>query len=229
MKKVVLVRLETSPEDIVGMQVSQGILTVRGGMTSHAAVVARGMGACCVSGCGNDNDVKIDEEAKTLEINGHKFVGGDWISIDGSTGNIYAEQIPTVAATGNKNFNRFMAWADAARQMLVMTNADNPRDAQQAVDLGAEGIGLCRTEHMFFAEDRIKAVREMICARTVEEREAALAKVEPYQQSDFEAMYRIMGERPMTIRLPGSPSARVPAQQGRGNQRAGQGYGHDLR
>ena len=200
MKKVVLVRLETSPEDIVGMQVSQGILTVRGGMTSHAAVVARGMGTCCVSGCGNDNDVKIDEEAKTFEINGHKFVGGDWISIDGSTGNIYGEQIATVAATGNKNFNRFMGWADAARQMLVMTNADNPRDAQQAVDLGAEGIGLCRTEHMFFAEDRIKAVREMICARTVEEREAALAKVEPFQQSDFEAMYRIMGERPMTIR-----------------------------
>ena len=200
MKKVVLVRLETSPEDIVGMQVSQGILTVRGGMTSHAAVVARGMGTCCVSGCGNDNDVKIDEEAKTFEINGHKFVEGDWISIDGSTGNIYGEQVATVAATGNKNFNRFMGWADAARQLLVMTNADNPRDAQQAVDLGAEGIGLCRTEHMFFAEDRIKAVREMICARTVEEREAALAKVEPFQQGDFEAMYRIMGERPMTIR-----------------------------
>ena len=189
MPKVVLVRLETSPEDIVGMQVSQGILTVRGGMTSHAAVVARGMGTCCVSGCGNDNDVKIDEEAKTFEINGHKFVEGDWISIDGSTGNIYGEQIATVAATGNKNFNRFMGWADAARQLLVMTNADNPRDAQQAVDLGAEGIGLCRTEHMFFAEDRIKAVREMICARTVEEREAALAKVEPFQQGDFEAMY----------------------------------------
>jgi len=200
MKKVVLVRLETSPEDIVGMQVSQGILTVRGGMTSHAAVVARGMGTCCVSGCGNDNDVKIDEEAKTFELNGHKFVEGDWISIDGSTGNIYGEQVATVAATGNKNFNRFMGWADAARQLLVMTNADNPRDAQQAVDLGAEGIGLCRTEHMFFAEDRIKAVREMICARTVEEREAALAKVEPFQQGDFEAMYRIMGERPMTIR-----------------------------
>ena len=199
-EKVVLVRLETSPEDIVGMQVSQGILTVRGGMTSHAAVVARGMGTCCVSGCGNDNDVKIDEEAKTFEINGHKFVEGDWISIDGSTGNIYGEQVATVAATGNKNFNRFMGWADAARQLLVMTNADNPRDAQQAVDLGAEGIGLCRTEHMFFAEDRIKAVREMICARTVEEREAALAKVEPFQQGDFEAMYRIMGERPMTIR-----------------------------
>ena len=200
MKKVVLVRLETSPEDIVGMQVSQGILTVRGGMTSHAAVVARGMGTCCVSGCGNDNEVKIDEEAKTFEINGHKFVEGDWISIDGSTGNIYGEQVATVAATGNKNFNRFMGWADAARQLLVMTNADNPRDAQQAVDLGAEGIGLCRTEHMFFAEDRIKAVREMICARTVEEREAALAKVEPFQQGDFEAMYRIMGTRPMTIR-----------------------------
>ena len=200
MKKVILVRLETSPEDIEGMVVSQGILTVRGGMTSHAAVVARGMGTCCVSGCGNDNEVKIDEEAKTFEINGHKFVEGDWISIDGSTGNIYGEQVATVAATGNKNFNRFMGWADAARQLLVMTNADNPRDAQQAVDLGAEGIGLCRTEHMFFAEDRIKAVREMICARTVEEREAALAKVEPFQQGDFEAMYRIMGERPMTIR-----------------------------
>ena len=199
-EKVVLVRLETSPEDIEGMQYAQGILTVRGGMTSHAAVVARGMGTCCVSGCGNDNDVKIDEEAKTFEINGHKFVEGDWISIDGSTGNIYGEQVATVAATGNKNFNRFMGWADAARQLLVMTNADNPRDAQQAVDLGAEGIGLCRTEHMFFAEDRIKAVREMICARTVEEREAALAKVEPFQQGDFEAMYRIMGERPMTIR-----------------------------
>ena len=199
-EKVVLVRLETSPEDIEGMAAAQGILTVRGGMTSHAAVVARGMGTCCVSGCGNDNDVKIDEEAKTFEINGHKFVEGDWISIDGSTGNIYGEQVATVAATGNKNFNRFMGWADAARQLLVMTNADNPRDAQQAVDLGAEGIGLCRTEHMFFAEDRIKAVREMICARTVEEREAALAKVEPFQQGDFEAMYRIMGERPMTIR-----------------------------
>ena len=158
------------------------------------------MGTCCVSGCGNDNDVKIDEEAKTFEINGHKFVEGDWISIDGSTGNIYGEQIATVAATGNKNFNRFMGWADAARQLLVMTNADNPRDAQQAVDLGAEGIGLCRTEHMFFAEDRIAAVREMICARTVEERKVALAKVEPFQEADFTAMYRIMGERPMTIR-----------------------------
>ena len=200
MEKVVLVRLETTPEDIVGMQVSQGILTARGGMTSHAAVVARGMGTCCVSGCGNDNDVRIDEECKTFSINGVTFKGGDWISLDGSTGNIYAGKVATMAATGNKNFNRFMQWADANRQLLVMTNADNPRDAQQAVEMGAEGIGLCRTEHMFFAEDRIKAVREMICARTVEAREAALAKVEPFQQGDFEAMYRIMGDRPMTIR-----------------------------
>ena len=200
MPKVVLVRLETSPEDIVGMQVSQGILTVRGGMTSHAAVVARGMGTCCVSGCGNDNSVHISYADKVFEINGHRFTEGDWISLDGSTGNIYAGQIPTVAATGNQNFNRLMGWADAARRLNVEANADNPRDAQQAVDLGAEGIGLCRTEHMFFAEDRIKAVREMICARTVEERKVALAKVEPFQQSDFEAMYRIMGTRPMTIR-----------------------------
>ena len=200
-EKVVLVRLETSPEDIVGMQVSQGILTVRGGMTSHAAVVARGMGTCCVSGCGNDNEVKIDEEAKTFEINGHKFVEGDWISIDGSTGNIYGEQVATVAATGNKNFNRFMGWADAARQLLVMTNADNPRDAQQAVDLGAEGIGLCRTEHMFFNEDRIPAIRRMICSDTVEEREAALAVLEPMQQSDFEGIYEAMEGCPVTIRF----------------------------
>ena len=148
---MVLVRLETSPEDIEGMKAAQGILTVRGGMTSHAAVVARGMGKCCVSGCGNDNNVAIDYDAKVITINGHTFHEGDWMSIDGSTGNIYGEQVATVAATGNKNFNRFMGWADAARQLLVMTNADNPRDAQQAVDLGAEGIGLCRTEHMFFA------------------------------------------------------------------------------
>ena len=199
-KKVVLVRLETSPEDIVGMQVSQGILTVRGGMTSHAAVVARGMGTCCVSGCGNDNNVAIDYDAKVITINGHTFHEGDWMSIDGSTGNVYEGQIATVASTENANFKRFMGWADANRQMKVMTNADNPRDAQNAVDMGAEGIGLCRTEHMFFAEDRIKAVREMICARTVEERKAALAKVEPFQEADFTAMYRIMGERPMTIR-----------------------------
>ena len=199
-KKVVLVRLETSPEDIVGMQVSQGILTVRGGMTSHAAVVARGMGTCCVSGCGNDNEVVIDYDTKVFTINGHTFHEGDWISIDGSTGNIYAGQIATVASTENTNFKRFMGWADEARQLKVLTNADNPTDAQNAVDMGAEGIGLCRTEHMFFAEDRIKAVREMICARNVEERKAALAKVEPYQEADFVAMYKIMGDRPMTIR-----------------------------
>ena len=198
--KVVLVRLETSPEDIEGMHYAQGVLTVRGGMTSHAAVVARGMGTCCVSGCGNDNNVAIDYDAKVITINGHTFHEGDWMSIDGSTGNVYEGQIATVASTENANFKRFMGWADANRQMKVMTNADNPRDAQNAVDMGAEGIGLCRTEHMFFAEDRIKAVREMICARTVEERKAALAKVEPFQEADFTAMYRIMGERPMTIR-----------------------------
>ncbi len=200
MPKCVLVRLETSPEDIVGMQVSQGILTVRGGMTSHAAVVARGMGVCCVSGCGNDNDVVISEENKTFSINGVEFKSGDWISIDGSTGNIYKGQVATVAATENPNLQRFMGWADANRQMKVLTNADNPNDAQNAVDMGAEGIGLCRTEHMFFAADRIKAVREMICARTVEARKEALAKVEPFQEADFTAMYRIMGDRPMTIR-----------------------------
>ena len=200
MKKVVLVRLETSPEDIVGMQVSQGILTVRGGMTSHAAVVARGMGTCCVSGCGNDNDVKIDEGAKTFELNGHKFVEGDWISIDGSTGNIYGEQVATVAATGNKNFNRFMGWADAARQLLVMTNADNPRDAQQAVDLGAEGIGLCRTEHMFFDAERIPKIRKMILSETVEQREEALNELIPFQKGDFKAMFKALEGRPMTVR-----------------------------
>ena len=196
-EKVVLVRLETSPEDITGMKASQGILTVRGGMTSHAAVVARGMGTCCVAGCGA---LRVDEEAKTATIGDVVFHEGDWMSIDGSTGNVYEGQIATVASTENANFKRFMGWADANRQMKVMTNADNPRDAQNAVDMGAEGIGLCRTEHMFFAEDRIKAVREMICARTVEERKAALAKVEPFQEADFTAMYRIMGERPMTIR-----------------------------
>ena len=196
-EKVILVRRETTPEDIEGMDFSQGILTVFGGMTSHAAVVARGMGRAAVVGCGA---LKIDEEAKTLTVGDKVYHEGDFISLDGSTGNVYDGQIATVEASISGEFARFMGWADAARQLLVMTNADNPRDAQQAVDLGAEGIGLCRTEHMFFAEDRIKAVREMICARTVEEREAALAKVEPFQQGDFEAMYRIMGERPMTIR-----------------------------
>ena len=196
-EKVVLVRLETSPEDITGMKASQGILTVRGGMTSHAAVVARGMGTCCVSGCG---DIKMDEENKKFELGGKTFHEGDYISIDGTTGNIYGEIIPTVDAQIAGEFGRVMAWADKYRRLKVRTNADTPADAKKARELGAEGIGLCRTEHMFFAEDRIKAVREMICARTVEEREAALAKVEPFQQGDFEAMYRIMGERPMTIR-----------------------------
>ena len=201
MKKVVLVRLETSPEDIVGMQVSQGILTVRGGMTSHAAVVARGMGTCCVSGCGNDNEVKIDEEAKTFEINGHKFVEGDWISIDGSTGNIYGEKIKTAAATISGDFDRLMSWADKFRRLQVRTNADTPHDAQQAAAFGAEGIGLCRTEHMFFEADRIKAMREMIVSETSEQRERALAKLEPIQQADFEAIYEAMKGRPVTIRL----------------------------
>jgi pyruvate,orthophosphate dikinase len=200
MPKVVLCRQETSPEDIVGMQVSQGILTVRGGMTSHAAVVARGMGTCCVCGCGNDNEVVFDYEGKQFSINGHLFKEGDWISIDGSTGNIYAGSIKTVAATENPYLQKFMHWADERRQLRVLTNADNPADAQNAMDMGAEGIGLCRTEHMFFAADRIKAVREMICATDVEQRKAALAKVEPFQENDFIAMYRICGDKPMTIR-----------------------------
>lgn len=200
-KKVVLVRLETSPEDIIGMQVSQGILTVRGGMTSHAAVVARGMGTCCVCGCGNDNDVAIDYAAKTLVLNGKIYKEGDWISLDGSTGNIYDGQIILSDSMENPDFKRFMSWADSARRLGVFTNADNPADLQNAVDMGAEGVGLCRTEHMFFAGDRIKAVREMICARTKEEREKALAKVEPFQEADFTAMYRIIGTRPLTIRF----------------------------
>jgi len=197
MKKVILVRLETSPEDIEGMAVAQGILTVRGGMTSHAAVVARGMGTCCVSGCG---EIVVDYDKKQFTLGGKTFKEGEWISIDGSTGNIYGEAIPTVEASISGDFDRFMKWADAARKLEVYANADNPKDAKQAVAFGAEGIGLCRTEHMFFEADRIKAVREMIVARTVEARRAALKKIEPYQQSDFEAMYEVMGERPMTIR-----------------------------
>ena len=197
MPKVILVRLETSPEDIEGMQVAQGILTVRGGMTSHAAVVARGMGTCCVSGCG---EIVVDYDKKCFTLAGKTYHEGDWISIDGSTGNIYGEAIPTTEASISGDFERFMKWADAARQMKVFTNADNPHDAQQAVNFGAEGIGLCRTEHMFFEADRIKAVREMIVAKTADARKAALAKILPYQQGDFEAMYKVMGERPMTIR-----------------------------
>ena len=197
MPKVILVRLETSPEDIEGMVAAQGILTVRGGMTSHAAVVARGMGTCCVSGCG---EIAVDYDKKCFTLAGKTYNEGNWISLNGSTGNIYGEAIPTVAASISGDFGRFMAWADRARTLKVLANADNPRDAAQAVEFGAEGIGLCRTEHMFFEESRIKAVREMIVARTVEARKAALAKIEPYQQSDFEAMYRIMGDHPMTIR-----------------------------
>ncbi len=197
-EKVCLVRLETSPEDIEGMVASQGILTVRGGMTSHAAVVARGMGTCCVSGCGA---IKMDEENKKFELDGKTYQEGDWISLDGSTGNIYGEAIPTVDASISGEFGRIMAWADKYRQMGVRTNADNPRDTAQAVKFGAEGIGLCRTEHMFFEEDRIPAIREMICSDTVEQREKALAKLEPMQQGDFEAMYEALEGRPMTVRF----------------------------
>ena len=197
-KKVILVRLETSPEDITGMKASQGILTVRGGMTSHAAVVARGMGTCCVSGCG---DIAMDEENKKFTLAGRTFREGDVISIDGSTGNIYGEAIPTVDAKVEGEFGRIMGWADQFRKLQVRTNADTPRDAKKARELGAEGIGLCRTEHMFFEADRIAAFREMICSDTVEEREAALDKILPYQQGDFEALYEALEGTPVTIRF----------------------------
>ena len=197
-EKVVLVRLETSPEDITGMKSAQGILTVRGGMTSHAAVVARGMGECCVSGCG---DIAMDEENKKFTLAGKEFHEGDFISIDGTTGNIYDGIIPTVDATIAGEFGRIMAWADKYRTMKVRTNADTPADAKKAVELGAEGIGLCRTEHMFFGEGRIDAFREMICSTTVEEREAALAKVLPYQQEDFEGLFEALEGNPVTIRF----------------------------
>ena len=197
-EKVVLVRLETSPEDITGMKASQGILTVRGGMTSHAAVVARGMGTCCVSGCG---DIVMDEENKKFTLAGKTYHEGDYISIDGSTGNIYDGIIPTVDAEIAGEFGRIMAWADEFRTLKVRTNADTPADAKKARELGAEGIGLCRTEHMFFEADRIAAFREMICADTVEEREAALAKILPYQQGDFEKLYEALEGNPVTIRF----------------------------
>ena len=197
-EKVVLVRLETSPEDITGMKAAQGILTVRGGMTSHAAVVARGMGECCVSGCG---DIKMDEANKKFELGGKTFVEGDYISIDGTTGNIYDGIIATVDAQIAGEFGRIMAWADKYRTLKVRTNADTPADAKKARELGAEGIGLCRTEHMFFEADRIAAFREMICSDTVEGREAALAKIEPMQQSDFEALYEALEGNPVTIRF----------------------------
>ena len=197
-EKVVLVRLETSPEDIEGMMSAQGILTVRGGMTSHAAVVARGMGRCCVSGC---TEIKMDEENKTFVLAGKTYHEGDWLSLDGSTGNIYDGQIPTVDAEIAGEFGRIMAWADQYRTLKVRTNADTPRDAAKARSLGAEGIGLCRTEHMFFEGDRIRAIRRMICSDTVEEREAALAKIQPMQQADFEALYEAMESYPVTIRF----------------------------
>ena len=197
-ERVVLVRLETSPEDITGMKASQGILTVRGGMTSHAAVVARGMGTCCVSGCG---DIAMDEENKQFTLAGKTFHEGDWLSIDGTTGNIYDGEIKTVDATIAGEFGRVMAWADKNRKLKGRTNADTPADAKKARELGAEGIGLCRTEHMFFEEDRIAAFREMICSDTVEEREAALEKILPYQQNDFKQLYEALEGNPVTIRF----------------------------
>ena len=197
-KKVVLVRLETSPEDITGMKAAQGILTVRGGMTSHAAVVARGMGTCCVSGCG---DITMDEANKCFTLAGKTYHEGDYISIDGSTGSIYDGAMPTVDASVGGDFGRIMAWADKYRRLQVRTNADTPHDAAKARELGAQGIGLCRTEHMFFEPERIAAFREMICADTVEEREAALDKIMPYQQGDFEALYEALEGKPVTIRF----------------------------
>ncbi len=197
-EKVILVRLETSPEDITGMKAAQGILTVRGGMTSHAAVVARGMGTCCVSGCG---DINMDEENKKFTLAGKVYTEGDYISLDGSTGKIYDGIIPTVDASIAGEFGRIMGWADKFRTLKVRTNADTPADAKKARELGAEGIGLCRTEHMFFEEDRIAAFREMICSDTVEEREAALEKILPYQQGDFEALYEALEGNPVTIRF----------------------------
>ena len=197
-EKVVLVRLETSPEDIEGMKASQGILTVRGGMTSHAAVVARGMGTCCVSGC---SEIIMDEANKKFVLAGKEYHEGDWLSIDGSTGKIYDGIIPTVDATIAGEFGRIMAWADKYRRLRVRTNADTPRDAAKARELGAEGIGLCRTEHMFFEGNRIDAFREMICSETVEEREAALEKILPEQQGDFEKLYEALEGNPVTIRF----------------------------
>ena len=196
-ERVILVRLETSPEDIEGMHAAQGILTVRGGMTSHAAVVARGMGTCCVSGCG---DIKIDEEAKVFTLGGHTYHEGDFISLDGSTGKIYDGDIKTVEASVSGNFGRLMGWADKYRTLKVRTNADNPADTANAVKLGAEGIGLCRTEHMFFEADRIPKIRKMILSDTVEQREAALNELIPFQKADFKGMYEVLEGRPMTVR-----------------------------
>ena len=212
-ERVILVRLETSPEDIEGMHASQGILTVRGGMTSHAAVVARGMGTCCVSGCG---DIKIDEEAKVFELGGYTFHEGDYISLDGSTGKIYKGDIKTVEASVGGNFGRIMAWADQFRTLKVRTNADTPADTRNAVKLGAEGIGLCRTEHMFFGEDRIPKFRRMILSDTVEQREEALKSIGEFQKADFKAMYEALEGRPMTVRYLDPPLHEfVPTEIGR--------------
>ncbi|MEO2602292.1 pyruvate, phosphate dikinase [Clostridium butyricum] len=197
-ENVVLVRLETSPEDIEGMIAAKGILTVRGGMTSHAAVVARGMGTCCVAGCGS---IKVDEKKKTVEVNGKVYTDQDYISLDGTSGNVYGEKIKTVAPEITGHFATFMAWADEIRKLKVRTNADTPRDAKQAVEFGAEGVGLCRTEHMFFAEDRIMAVRQMITSKDVEQRKIALAKILPMQKSDFKGIYEALCGMPVTIRL----------------------------
>ena len=210
-ERVVLVRLETTPEDIEGMVASQGILTVRGGMTSHAAVVARGMGTCCVSGCG---DIQINEEAKEFKLGGYTFHEGDYISLDGTTGKIYKGDIKTVEASVSGNFGRIMAWADKYRQLGVRTNADNPRDTRNAVHLGAEGIGLCRTEHMFFDEERIPKIRKMILSETVEAREAALNELIPFQKGDFKAMYKELKGLPMTVRYL-STSTRILTYRGR--------------
>lgn len=196
-ERVILVRLETTPEDIEGMVASQGVLTVRGGMTSHAAVVARGMGTCCVSGCG---EIKINEEKKEFTLGNYTFHEGDYISLDGSTGKIYKGDIKTVPASVTGNFGRIMAWADENRRLKVRTNADNPRDTKKAVELGAEGIGLCRTEHMFFEEDRIPKIRKMILSETVEDREDALNELIPFQKGDFKAMYKVLNGLPMTVR-----------------------------
>ncbi|MCD8248720.1 MAG: pyruvate, phosphate dikinase, partial [Lachnospiraceae bacterium] len=195
--RVILVRLETSPEDIEGMHAAEGILTVRGGMTSHAAVVARGMGTCCVSGCG---EIRISEEEKWFELGGYHFVEGDYISLDGTSGNIYKGDIPTKPATITGNFKRIMGWADKFRRLQVRTNADTPADTLNAIRLGAEGIGLCRTEHMFFNEERIPKIRKMILSDTHEAREAALMELLPYQKEDFKAMYKALKGRPMTVR-----------------------------
>ncbi|HPF30171.1 MAG TPA: PEP-utilizing enzyme, partial [Lachnospiraceae bacterium] len=210
-ERVILVRLETSPEDIEGMHAAEGILTVRGGMTSHAAVVARGMGTCCVSGCG---EISINEDEKVFELGGHVYHEGDYISLDGSTGKIYDGDIQTQEAAISGNFERIMAWADSFRKLKVRTNADTPADAANAVKYGAEGIGLCRTEHMFFDPERIPKIRQMILSRTEQERERALADLIPFQKGDFKALYEVMEGRPVTIRFLDPPLHEfVPTEQ----------------